>query len=164
MINAMPPAAPADEPSVLVYLLLIASLASAIAYIALILPHMIVFADSNRDGHDLLKSSGPFIAGTIIFALSIIAVTHAFGNHLKPDGLANIDQAVLISLAAVPVIISTGGSLSLMSVAWRYPRENNSLWRAGRKNAIISLVTGAAIAAAITTLIITAQTGSNPAG
>ena len=164
MINAAPPAAPADEPSVLIYLLLIASLAGGIAYIALILPHMIIFADSNRDGRDLLESNDHFIAGTIIAALSIIAFTHAFGNHLKPDGLANIDRAILITLAAVPMIISTGGSLALMSIAWHYPRENDSLWHTGRRNTIISVVTAATLAAAMTALLITAQHGSNPAG
>ena len=165
MINTAPPAAPADEPSVLAYLLLIASLAGAIAYIALILPHIAAFAYNDAGaGRDLLKSNDHFIAGTIIAALSIIAFTHAFGNHLKPDGLANIDQAILITLAAVPMIISTGSSLSLMSIAWHYPRENDSLWHAGRRNTIISVVTAATLAAAMTALIITAQHGSNPTG
>ena len=165
MINTAPPAAPADEPSVLVYLLLIASLAGGIAYIALILPHIAAFAYNDAGaGRDLLKSNVHFIAGTIIAALSIIAVTHAFGNHLKPNGLANIDRAILITLAAVPVIISTGCGLALMSVAWHYPGENDSLWRAGRRNTIISVVTAATLAAAMTALLITAQHGSNPAG
>ena len=165
MIQAMPPAAQADEDGVLVYLLLIASLAGGIAYITLILPHTVTFSYKDIGaGRDLLQSNVHFIVGTIIAALSIITFTHAFGTHRGPDGLTNMDQAVLITLAAVPVIISTGSSLALMSVAWHYPHENDSLWHTGRRNAIISLVTGAAVAAAMTALIITATTGTNPAG
>ena len=53
----------ADEPGVLIYLLLIASISGEVVYAALSLHHVIVLADSNRDGQDLLKSSGSFIAG-----------------------------------------------------------------------------------------------------
>ena len=169
MIKAIPLITPltagGGEPSVLVNLLLIASIAGGIAYIALILPHMVAFAYNDAGaGRDLLASNVHFIAGPIIAALNITAFTYAIGDHLGPDSMTNMGQACLIALTAVPVIMSTGYSLALMSTAWHYPHEADSLRHAGLINAIISIVPAAPPAAAMTTLIITAQTGSNPAG
>lgn len=102
----------------------------------------------------MVKSSGYFIAGAIIAALSSIAFTYA--NEvitIRPGQYEAAPKACLITMAAFPVTAATAYSLALMATAYRYPHEIDDLRAAGRKSAIISFGTTSAVATAMTLLL-----------
>ena len=141
MTDFIPMPSTADDPGVLIHLLLLASIGGGAVYAALSLPHAVICADVNRNGRELLKSSGYFTAGAVIAALSIIAFTHAYEViNIIPDQYKAAHKAYLIAVAAFPVAAVTGSSLAIMATAYQYPHEMDDLRADGRRCAIIYLI------------------------
>lgn len=154
MTDFTPMPSTAGEPGVLIHLLLLASIAGGAVYTALSLPHAVICADVNREGRELLKSSGYFTAGAVIAALSIIAFTHAYEViAIKPDQYKAAHKAAIIAVAAFPVAAATASSLAIMATAWQYHHEMDDLRAAGRRHLMISLTTAATLAGTMTWLL-----------